>query len=98
MSVFDLKPLPVSLKILVKNGWRWKGLGLYQKTGIMDFKSDIHGPIRLIPPLHLQFHLDNYLDGLITKTELFYHLLKKEIKNENSENHTPASQRIYCNL
>ena len=76
MSVFNLKPLPISLKILVKNGWEWKGLTLYQKTGILDFISNIHGPIRLVPPLHLQSHLDNYHDGLITKKELFYHLFK----------------------
>ena len=50
MSVFDLPKLPKPLGELISQGWKWKGLSLYQKTGKMDFIDKRHGPIRLIPP------------------------------------------------
>ena len=71
MSVFKLPPLKSpNLGALISQGWRWKGLALYQTTSALDFLDKRHGPIRLTPPSQLQDHLDNYQDGIITKTEL----------------------------
>ncbi len=71
-TVFDLGKLPVSLKVLKENGWRWKGLSLYQQTDALDFHTIQHGPIRLIPPKNLQHVWEDYrFNGIYTKTEMY---------------------------
>jgi hypothetical protein len=71
MSVFNLPPLSnIVLKDLLTKGWRWKGLALYQKTGVLDYTNSRQGPIRLIPPKDQRHHLEDYECGIITKGEL----------------------------
>jgi hypothetical protein len=71
MSVFNLKELPVPLRILKENGWRWQGLSLYQQTGALDFTTKQHGPIRLIPPKELRDVVEDFHSGIYTKKELY---------------------------